>query len=93
MQVFFLKKWPHLSNFLCSMFGIPVSMSAAISGYRLTVERITRYLSTPVEKFLLLLVQWSYFLCLLNELRFSLEGSQTTSKPSAPSQNSTKTAC
>lgn len=26
----------------CSMFGIPVSMSAAISGYRLTVERITR---------------------------------------------------
>lgn len=24
------------------MFGIPVSMSAAISGYRLTVERITR---------------------------------------------------
>ena len=29
----------HLS---CSMFGIPVSMSAAISGYRLTVERITR---------------------------------------------------
>ena len=25
-----------------SMFGIPVSMSAAISGYRLTVERITR---------------------------------------------------
>merc|ERR1712200_117258 len=27
---------------MCSMFGIPVSMSAAISGYRLTVERITR---------------------------------------------------
>ena len=24
------------------MFGIPVSMSAAISGYRLTVESITR---------------------------------------------------
>ena len=27
---------------MCSMFGIPVSTSAAISGYRLTVERITR---------------------------------------------------
>jgi len=27
---------------MCSMFGIPVSLSAAISGYRLTVERITR---------------------------------------------------
>lgn len=27
---------------MCSMFGIPVSMSAAISGYRLTVERINR---------------------------------------------------
>lgn len=27
---------------MCSMFGIPVSMSAAISGYRLTVERVTR---------------------------------------------------
>jgi len=27
---------------MCSMFGIPISTSAAISGYRLTVERITR---------------------------------------------------
>jgi len=27
---------------MCSMFGIPVSTSAAITGYRLTVERITR---------------------------------------------------
>lgn len=27
---------------MCSMFGIPVSTSAAINGYRLTVERITR---------------------------------------------------
>merc|ERR1740128_895554 len=27
---------------MCSMFGIPMSTSAAISGYRLTVERITR---------------------------------------------------
>merc|ERR1719270_1932811 len=27
---------------MCSMFGIPVSTSAAISGYRLSVERITR---------------------------------------------------
>jgi len=27
---------------MCSMFGIPVSTSAAIAGYRLTVERITR---------------------------------------------------
>jgi len=27
---------------MCSMFGIPVSLSAAISGYRLTVERVTR---------------------------------------------------
>jgi hypothetical protein len=27
---------------MCSMFGIPVSMNAAISGYRLTVERINR---------------------------------------------------
>lgn len=27
---------------MCSMFGIPISASAAISGYRLTVERITR---------------------------------------------------
>jgi len=27
---------------MCSMFGIPVSASAAISGYRLTVERMTR---------------------------------------------------
>lgn len=27
---------------MCSMFGIPVSTSAAISGYRLTVERMTR---------------------------------------------------
>merc|ERR1719468_1148521 len=27
---------------MCSMFGIPVSTSAATSGYRLTVERITR---------------------------------------------------
>ena len=31
-----------ISHLRCSMFGIPVSMSAAISGYRLTVERITR---------------------------------------------------
>ena len=75
------------------MFGIPVSMSAAISGYRLTVERITRYLSPSLEHFLRLLVKCSYFLCLFNELSFLLEGSQTTLKPSAPSQNSTKTAC
>jgi len=27
---------------MCSMFGIPVSTSAAINGYRLSVERITR---------------------------------------------------
>jgi len=27
---------------MCSMFGIPVSTSAAIAGYRLSVERITR---------------------------------------------------
>lgn len=27
---------------MCSMFGIPVSTSAAISGYRLSVERITK---------------------------------------------------
>jgi hypothetical protein len=27
---------------MCSMFGIPVSTSAAIAGYRLSVERVTR---------------------------------------------------
>ena len=27
---------------MCSMFGVPVSTSAAIQGYRLQVERITR---------------------------------------------------
>ena len=27
---------------MCSMFGIPVSTSAAINGYRLLVERITQ---------------------------------------------------
>merc|ERR1719290_49038 len=27
---------------MCSLFGIPISPSAAIGGYRLTIERITR---------------------------------------------------
>ena len=36
------KLWDSIQLLICSLFGIPISPSAAIGGYRLTIERITR---------------------------------------------------
>ena len=67
----------------CSMFGIPVSTSAAISGYRLSVERITR-----------LRRDWK-FLSVFSFLPTSshLKGLRTTWTASQIFQNKTRTLC